>query len=138
MAPSSMAPSSPPRRQGAAGIASGGDVRLTVDLRRPNTHDELALDAVPLGELLRSVGAHVLRPEEGGDAAALGQVVDQAGLALDRRVRVRRLRILDEYDDRGMGPDVGRLNGLVPGREDDLVAVDGIPGRRRVRSPIGP
>src|SRR5439155_27200127 len=83
---------------------SAGDLRLSMDLRRPNSHDQLAFDAVPLAELLRSVGAHVLRAEQGRDIAALGQVVDEAGLALDGRVPIRRLRILGEPGDGATGP----------------------------------
>ena len=73
-----------------------GDPSEAVDPGRPHANDELPLNAIPPAELLRPVRANVLRAKERRDPAAHREVVDQLGLALDRHVVVRRLRVLDD------------------------------------------
>ena len=46
-------------------------------------------------------------------------------------------QILDDHRDPRIDPQVGRLDGRVPGREDELVTVDGVSGRYGMRPTVG-
>ena len=106
-----------------------GDSREAVETLSVEVERRADRDAVAPTELFGAeFGPHVLPAKHRRYPPAFLKIVDEHGVTLDRHVREGRLGILHDDDGLGVGPKVLGLDGRLPGRENDLLAVYRVPG----------
>src|SRR5438128_12379077 len=96
-------------------------------------YEQLARYGVSAAELLGSVGAHVPAGDRRGEAQQLLEVLAQRHMTTNVDERKRRDLVVDDYRRARISAKVPALDGVAPGREHQILAVEHEPHRHHIR-----